>query len=378
MNRKSKYDKKGIRAERELHGTQNQSDCAYLGIRSVTTGMMGFDVGVALIRHIMNRHFDTQFGNVDQRLIQENEDINVNGRLTFNRIYFFNRTQFNDGKDDEFENIATYGANLTDTVRSFGNWFRDNIAKNPKAALLNPGSSVKSQQLYGYRIETEGGGDLSNEYYRNSQIHRVDSLYVKAYSRAVMTVQNVTTSDAGSLDKDVIDTNPVKGYMYHCSKPLPEIRETRGEWDTATPFSEVAMDQNNDGVLFPAGDPVGQYKVPPPPQNWKNCTKASKIQLAPGAMKKFSVSFKYDGTVSNLVEGLARGIDSAGISPHVKTLGTCTFVAMDNIRCLRITAYKCIVIRIQILRHFGLPCRSVFVIIPNDLPVIWFLLKLVD
>ena len=66
--RKPNQYEKGYSGISKSHGTQEQADCAWLGLRSIRKDQTGYDIGVAFWRHILNKQFGLNLESNNQQI----------------------------------------------------------------------------------------------------------------------------------------------------------------------------------------------------------------------------------------------------------------------------------------------------------------------
>jgi len=119
---------------------------------------------------------------------------------------------------------------------------------------------------------------------------------VKLFMAQTVTVQNRTKgAGEGGNQVDVVDSQPLKGYLYYFKKNTPQVKMQNfgttiwGPFERTTPGGVQLVHSNSVGI-------DASMKDPPSPHFFSNCSKASYVKLEPGAMKKFHVEntiFKY-------------------------------------------------------------------------------------
>lgn len=145
-------------------------------------------------------------------------------------------------------------------------------------------------------------------------INNLDDAEIHLYVNSLVKFQNVTTSDAGSLDKQSIDANPLTGRIYEAKGISPQIDTelaTVGNKSLDRFFMET--NQNTGGLTMCGfnsfnADDVGRVShIPHANQIYGHQTvKTGLINMAPGAMKFHKSSFKIVKTFKELSKYMTR------------------------------------------------------------------------
>jgi hypothetical protein len=181
------YEKKGHCSQHQQHGTQEQSDCAWLGMTSVVANEIGYDVGVAVIRYIMNKHYGVQYGNI-------NDDLDPNYRIA--NIIFVAEEQ---GHTSAPQNDTSAFTFTNATVNSFAAWFRFVFSSSTFNSYNDNTSNVFHRRyLKGYILTELDEESTSSSVQKELGFQPLDQMYVNAYSTVTMKLQNITEADAAA------------------------------------------------------------------------------------------------------------------------------------------------------------------------------------
>jgi len=319
--RPGKFALNGSRHELERYGKAEHADCLYLGAQSAPAYRIGEAVGAAFIRMVMKRHYHCEYSSPDQKLRafgsgnQGGSDAaNATAYYFPDSIKFWRKVTVSAGAPT-VDVPSTYSFGASDTVTTFAVWFCNEVfhGKEYGGTWLDPNSDV---ELMGYQfveIDTASGGAAWPSYRRNGPVMSLEGQYLTVYSTVRMHLQNVTRAD-GITEEDTgavfqstrIDANPVKGKILRFSGPLPLIKDDRGI-DMTGPADfgwRLQQDSNADGIIWPNISPVGQWLQLPSADQFRNCVGIASIALEPGAIKDYSLSFKFSGTLNRLMHGL--------------------------------------------------------------------------
>lgn len=166
-------------------------------------------------------------------------------------------------------------------------------------------------ELYGVTVTNTFSGTTVST---STGMLRLDNTYIRVNTKSIVYIQNQTTADSGALSTDVIDANPVHGKIFYFRDPAPEVRFDQNNNSTYTGVGEqkLMIDANADGIIYPNTTQIGTNTGPnqisawnqiPQADMFKNLSKYSNFSLAPGEMKKISLTFKFDGLIQKFIEG---------------------------------------------------------------------------
>lgn len=119
---------------------------------------------------------------------------------------------------------------------------------------------------------------------------------VRLYLSCSVVIQNRTKgASENSNNVDVVDSQPLKGYLYYFKKNTPQTKMQ--SW-VGPPYTRIWAPferTNTEGIMLINGNNAVDeaMKDPPTPTFFSNCSKASSVKLEPGAMKKFKVQNDY-------------------------------------------------------------------------------------
>jgi len=141
----------------------------------------------------------------------------------------------------------------------------------------------------------------------NQAVMPLEGQYLTAYSVVRMHVQNVTPADDASLSTDRVDVNPIKGKLMRFKDPTPIIKDHQGiDGSAFVDYGyKLQQDTDGDGIIWPnpLTSPSGPWTQLPTGDMFRNCSGMANISLEPGAIKDYSLSFKFSGTIQALIKG---------------------------------------------------------------------------
>lgn len=154
-----------------------------------------------------------------------------------------------------------------------------------------------------------------------------------------MVVQNRTKSDVGlSEETDVVDNVPLKGYCYEFIGGVPQSKESRLVGQLTTVARALNRTDWTTGMISVRGaqltGSLKNYREPPDSKVFNNCSKASKVTLEPGHIKKSTLVSTWRGYFTNLFKYkliYVRGQDIPGVNfQNVKAPGKARLFALEE------------------------------------------------
>jgi len=331
------YALNGMQSEREAYGTNTMNFCNYSGLSSALPRTVGRDIGVALMRWLMKKHYKQDYSDMEQIIRQPRVDELLSNVTAYNPrfVRFYRETTLQ--TINTMEVAFTYTFNDVDTLRSFGDLFATSIFCN---SSFGGGYSTGSHQhiLKAYQfgdfdsVSNATTSDLTGVT-RLMAICYLDKQYCKYYSSATITLQNVTVSGGGSSSTDVINANPLIGKIFRMKGLLPKLKDNAR--NGLSKWNELQMsDPDNDGVLLPTTQPPGSWRAVPNADAFQNCKGYNTVILQPGEIKKQSIKFVYNGLLTDLIQGFGQheGLGPGLVrTPYIKGgFGTCLLFAFER------------------------------------------------
>jgi len=303
----------GHRLELERYGTAAHANVCYLGAQTAPASAIGKSVGVAFLRMVMKRHYQMEYSTTEQQLRPTFSGTNSGASAADAYSFYFPaaikfwRKVVSDSLPPVVSVAATYQFPATGTVASFADWFVQNIFLSADFGGFAGVSSVDTTELYAYQFVQldAAAGTLSNSV--NQAVMPLEGQYLTAYSVVRMHIQNVTPADDLSLSTDRVDVNPIKGKLMRFKDPTPVIKDPQGIDDSGSTNYGYLLQQdiNGDGIIWPnpATPLTGPWTQLPTADMFRNCSGMANISLEPGAIKDYSLTFKFSGTIQALMKG---------------------------------------------------------------------------
>jgi len=305
-----KYAMSGARAEVEKHGIQSLDNVVYLGAQSAPAFCMGSIVGQAFIRKLMMIHYKVEYAHPASQLVPS---VLASGPTSHSPVSlaFIYKTTPSNLVTPSYAVGANFVFTTADTLLTFGTWFAANVFN---ADIFGGANSVNqfTNELYAYQF---ANADFGNSQAVFGPILPLERQYVSVYSTVRMHIQNITAADGtgtDTLQSDRIDNNPLKGKLFRFSGALPKLSAVRGI-ATALQVTSVAEDSSYqlqhdttpDGIIYPSVSLTGVWAQVPNASQFANCKGELAVNLAPGAMRDYTIQFNYSGTLQRLMRGFS-------------------------------------------------------------------------
>jgi len=276
---------------------------------------------------VMKRHYQIEYSSTEQALrpLVSGTGSGVslaNAAFDYfpHAIKFWRKTTPRSGAST-YEQPATYVfpyPGPAAVVSAFADWFCTNVFMSNEFG----GSLVNDQyELYAYQfVQHDAMMPDGASFKVNQAVCPLEGQYLTAYSVVRMHIQNVTPADDLSLSTDRVDVNPVKGKLMRFKDPTPVIKDDRGlDGSGSVDFGyKLQQDTDGDGIIWPnpATPAQGPWTQLPTADMFRNCSGMANISLEPGAIKDYSLNFKFSGTIQSLIRGFNTSYTNLG-SPAV-------------------------------------------------------------
>jgi len=327
----------GHRLELERYATAEHNNVCYLGAQAAPAAAIGKSVGVAFLRMIMKRHYQMEYSSTSQVILTTFSGTGTGTPLANSTrdyvpcaIRFWRKTTSATGVPTYDVPAAatcvldpTAGTVSATSVSGFGDWFNSTIFMASTFGGLVASSNQQQFELHAYQFVmcTIIGGVAQ---FVNQAVCPLEGQYLKAYSTVRMHIQNVTPADGvtetgATLLSTRIDANPIKGKLMRFNDPTPVIKDDRGvDGSGAVDYGyRLMQDTDGDGIIWPnqTTPPAGNWTQLPTADMFRNCSGMANISLEPGAIKDYSLSFKFSGTLQALMKGFntSSNLSAAGV-----------------------------------------------------------------
>lgn len=307
-----KYAANGIVLNREMFGNVTDTDCCYVGHNTFDPAFFAFGLACAIVRKVLKKAGYNATA-INERIPMLNDGTAGPGTMF---VFTYVNTASTTGQSGAYQLVAAStienivnGSNLAATIE--------------KIFTFTTSQTVPSyyELEYAYLREVTDAADgkgtlLSSLNLRNEM--------AEIYVHSTLTLQNRTASETGSSSTDVNNVQPLQGFRYTFNGAIPKSKEK------GTNFLNQAYNQ---GLILLRSAELNNvaYKEPPLPQQFYNIAGASKVRLAPGQMKKGTISHTYKGYFNALLQKLfcrnqQTGLDMMRVAP-----GKCELYALEEV-----------------------------------------------
>jgi len=288
------YTAYGFWKVKEQFGTVNGSESLYIAANGFNLTSFAYTLAMALLRKL--------FRKIGKEITDPEAPLTI---TNLGSAYRFSlKYQSDDGNitsiaystviDESLVSLA-YNCGIVPEIESY--------VQGGTSSIL---ASIDLQIIDNY--VTNSNPPVFSELARHLATVNLKNEKVHFFMSCSVTVQNRTKGAAESGNNvDVVDSQPLKGYLYYFKKNTPQTKMQNfadGVYtQTWTPFERT----NVNGIRLINGNAApGAMKDPPTPHFFSNCSKASYVKLEPGAMKKFYVENTYFKYYAELLRSATR------------------------------------------------------------------------
>lgn len=347
--RVSNYDRYGSAHTQQIFGSNQMTNVNYFGVNSFVTRQLSIDIGIALLRHLMWKHYKLSYTNNTDPITP---NYTVNSDPTSFTVYYDYRITSSLGTGAKgLTQLATFSFNTTKTVYEFGVWWADTI---PLSDVFNGVLGHEMVQLKKYGFDSGDGFKMYDG---------LDTIRFKAFSTGWLKLQNSTLNDSGTTAIDVNNPNPVKGKIFKLKGLNPMLRDDVDYTAAELTFTDTlcladdATYNLNDGIYYPTVQPNGQFAVVPSHTHFRNCVGMSTVFMQPGDIKTMPLKFKFFGTLNDFYFGVMRRNAQGNTGNNRRSFGISYLFALEQV--IR-TGASNILLNYQMNRTTGaffVPCR---------------------
>jgi len=342
----SKYARKGSTIIRETVGTVSDPDSVYLYAHTVVPEDVLNVVTEAIVRKILESAFKTKYTNMGNNILQGDYSPSVGQHLL--ALTYYNAVT---GSQDVQAVAITNATTLKDVTTVVAGYFHDYSSGYGDNSALNPREpfmlSIYKQLISNTESIMLASLNLHNE-------------YIDLSSTLELKVQNRSLSASGGQDTDVIDSNPIQGYIYEFSS-IPKSRDalqvTAGLGGSARAYqfnSIRAADGMNliRGAQLPAG-----YREPITARTFTNCKGVSRIRLEPGHIKNLYRKFKKTTNFVKFLQDFNYQIDvGTTLARTIKMFGSGVMLGFEDV--INVNAAANISVTYEAERKLGCVCKT--------------------
>jgi len=318
----AKFARRGTIRINETVGSVADPDSVYLYAHAVVPEDVIEVICEATVRKLLEKCFKTQYMSLSNYVLQGDSSPTLGNYLLV--LTYYDAALGTNGTQASAITANSTVKNIADDLIPF---LREYSSGNGTVSAINAREpffiSVYKQLSSNTESILMGTMNLHNE-------------YIELSSTMELKVQNRSLSATGGADTEVVDSNPIQGYIYEFSS-IPKSRDPLNIGSQPNPTTARSYQFNSiraiDGMNLIRGSELPEgYKEPITARTFANCKGVSKIRLEPGSIK--NCYRKYSKTV-NFVKFLHDynfQMDNGGSNRRViKTLGGGVLLAFEDV-----------------------------------------------
>jgi len=331
----NKFINKGFESTTEIIGTVADPDCVYVGASAISCMTAIECVAQALLRSLFEKCIGIPITNIKTPL-----------QGYYNAAFpFYNSDGFRlqltwmQVNNLTGEREVTIETGVTDSIFTLCGQQSSGIAATWPQYLQ------KLRQWAQRTVPADANTEIPlrlNIYRRDGNVTNfyvgsggIDLRCVRVHYEATvaMKLQNRSLSAAGSSSTDVVDANPLQGYLYEFKGGVPMFKnldQASGTLRLNRMFDASAVLTARAATLGAIGGPGETNKEPPKPRFFSNCVKASKVKLEPGEVKKYFFTWKTNDRLLDFLRKINQETDAGVIIQTVNTPGKCCLFALED------------------------------------------------
>jgi len=318
----AKYARKGSVRIQETVGSVADPDSVYLYAHSVTPNNILEVISEATVRKLLESAFKTQYMSLNNYVLQGDSSPTAGQYLL--TLTFYDAVTGASGTQATAITANSTVKNMSDALfaqlRDYSGGYGINNTLNPREPFF---LSVYKQLLTNTESIQLATMNLHNE-------------YIELSSTLELKVQNRSLSASGGDNTDVVDSNPIQGYIYEFSS-IPKSRDVLDIGAQPNPNTTRAFQFNSvrivDGMNLVRGAqlPIG-YREPITARTFTNCKGVTKIRLEPGNIKNCFRKFKKSINFVKFLHDYNYEVDTASVDGRViKMLGGGVMLAFEDV-----------------------------------------------
>jgi len=320
----SKFSTKGATTVRETVGSVQDSDSVYLYFHKFAPSDLIYNISKALIRKICEMAFKVSYTSFDNFVLGGNYSPILGAYkiviTTVNPVTGGDSaTVLSIAASTTLTNLAGSGG-LLPVLNAYSSGYGEVSANNPKELFL--------MSLY-KTINSDADSILLATLNLQDEVCQI-------HSTVEVKIQNRSQSASGSSATDVVDSNPLQGYIYEFGS-IPKTRDvfkvTSGSSagsDRASKFGSIKFEN---GINLIRGSQLpSAYLEPISAKSFRNCKGVTKIRLEPGNIKNCFRSFTKSCNVLRFLTDFNMQTDSATLADAriIKTLGGGVMLSLED------------------------------------------------
>jgi len=318
---------KGYHTTVEQFGEVNDSDCVYLSHSSGTINEVARTIATSILRTLLTKagfKITNQF--LELSVIHAYEGANFVENSSGLRFVYTTKNIINGS-------YAGIGYNTVDGQSFNDIQFAFSGFSNRLIDYIRNTSNDEPYKIAVYRRDLD---NISTNWILAAEMH-LEDCHLELNILSSLQVQNRTRSalNVGNgyeqLTTDRIDSQPVKGMLYEFKNADPRVRHS-GPLPTllGTVDNNLFSYMNDYGLKLVRGEEYVGSTEPFVPKYWANITKATKVSLDPGQMKKTMFTYKIAGKIVNTLKKLRVTQWSGPDAAFSGMVGKCQMICFEE------------------------------------------------
>lgn len=295
-----KNSNKGFTYVRETVGTVSDPNCCYIYSHVFCPSDIVFAVSCGIARKICEASFDCKYAQITDLVLGGNASP-ISGNYLLSETHTIGYLQS--------VGSSAFAINNSTTVANVGSWIRSVLDYYTRENRAADADNLRVLEYFTLYKQLSANTDSLVVYTMN-----VSDEIVIIDGKVEVKVQNRSLSASGGSGTDVVDSNPVQGFVYDFTS-VPKLRAALSK-STTTVFAEPSYSlfqdiRYNDGMNLIRGAQlsiVGNGREPINGRTFYNCTSQGRIRLEPGAIKKCSKGFQIKMRLTKFLNNFGNAI----------------------------------------------------------------------
>lgn len=350
------YLTKGFENTTEVTGTVTDPNCVYMAASSISSTHAIDILARALLRRAFEKCVGYPITNVHSTLQGYQggaAPFHAGDGFLFQLTWITVNSTTGEAQD-------TYVTGVTDTIYSITGDAVNGVAP-AWTGLMNKLKQWAGRSSTGSGANTEIPLRL-NVYRRDGNVTLfylgsggldLRNMTVHFESTSAIKVQNRSVSATGSASTDVVDSNPLVGYLYEFKGGVPMFKNLDQQSGTLRLNRIFDIDAviTIRGGEFPGTATVGSGWVnnePPKPRFFSNCVKSSKVMIKPGDIKTHFIKYTTKLKFVDYLMKIANINDGSSVKQTTTLPGKCVMFALEDM--INVNAASLIAISYEVNR----------------------------
>jgi len=186
-----------------------------------------------------------------------------------------------------------------------------------------------------YRVALYKTDESVSTHYRLASEIFLEDLHIEIHYASNLVIQNRTKSAVTGLDDysiDRVDTQPLKGYVYEFKHGDPRVRHSFMGAVPSTINNNIFNVIPENGMNLIRGEQYLGASEPFVPKYFANISKATKVILQPGEMKKVGFNYTFKGKMINVLRKMnTNNTPLFDVTKVTGAVGKCQMIALEEL-----------------------------------------------